>query len=92
MCIFQLYTVGVYLLYCFRVMEKYFSSGKFSQKKFEKELPRSSLEKKLCHWAPRLYAEITYKSIKDHNSEFGNDRRSWQYFELHLPLVFHQNN
>ncbi|CAH1170822.1 unnamed protein product [Phaedon cochleariae] len=63
------------LLETYRDMEDKFSNGKYSQKK--------------CYIAtgPQCAAKLrslkkTYKAIKDHNNKSGNDRKTWQYFNI----------
>lgn len=29
-----------------------------------------------------------YKKIKDHNSKSGNDRQTWQYYEVTIFIIF----
>lgn len=68
-------------------MEEKFTNGKFSHKKcweLVAEVLKNhgySITGSQCASKFRSLKK-TYKSIKDHNSKSGNDRRTWQHFEV----------
>lgn len=68
-------------------MEEKFTNGKLSHKKcweLVAEVLKNhgySITGSQCASKFRSLKK-TYKSIKDHNSKSGNDRRTWQHFEV----------
>ncbi|KYM94641.1 hypothetical protein ALC62_14728 [Cyphomyrmex costatus] len=75
------------LLRTYEEMEEKFTNGKCSHKKCW-ELISEVLKKKGYNvTGPQCASKFrslkkTYKSIKDHNSKSGNNRRTWQHFEI----------
>lgn len=82
------------LLESYRAMEKDFNSGKISQKKAWEKVAKELKVKGHDVTGPQCSSKLrslkkTYKSIKDHNSKSGNDRRTWQFFEVCInSLIF----
>lgn len=75
------------LLRTYETMEEKFTNGKFSHKKCW-ELVAAELKKHgYSITGPQCSSKFrslkkTYKTIKDHNAVSGNDRRTWQHFEI----------
>lgn len=82
------------LLECYRSMEKYFNSGKISQKKVWEKIAKELEAKGHAVTGPQCSSKLrslkkSYKSIKDHNSKSGNSRRTWQFFDVRInSLIF----
>ncbi|EFN82458.1 hypothetical protein EAI_07957, partial [Harpegnathos saltator] len=60
--------------------------GKCSQKHAFQEISKKLAEKNYLFSSKQCMTKLTsmkriYKKIKDHNSKFGNDRQTWQYYE-----------
>ncbi|XP_043495367.1 uncharacterized protein LOC122519756 [Polistes fuscatus] len=75
------------LLESYRSMEKDFNSGKISQKKIWEKVAEELKVKGHNVTGPQCSSKLrslkkSYKSIKDHNSKSGNDRRTWQFFDI----------
>ncbi|XP_018405844.1 PREDICTED: uncharacterized protein LOC108782162 [Cyphomyrmex costatus] len=75
------------LLQTYKENEEKFTNGKQSQKKTWEEISKilkckgHNITGLMC--AAKLRSlKKTYKSIKDHNNKSGNDRKSWQFFEI----------
>ncbi|XP_048515807.1 uncharacterized protein LOC125502119 isoform X3 [Athalia rosae] len=80
------------LLESYRSMENDFNSGKISQKKVWEKVAKELKVKGHDVTGPQCSSKLrslkkSYKSIKDHNSKSGNDRRTWQFFD-----VYQKNN
>lgn len=61
--------------------------GKCSQKHAFQEISKKLAEKSYPFSSKQCMTKLTtmkrmYKKIKDHNSKSGNDRQTWQYFEV----------
>lgn len=75
------------LLQTYEEMEEKLNTGKLSHKKCW-ELTAQILKKNGYNvTGPQCASKFrslkkTYKSIKDHNSKSGNNRRTWQHFEV----------
>ncbi|XP_068992213.1 uncharacterized protein [Neodiprion pinetum] len=75
------------LLESYRALEKDFYSGKISQKKIWEKVAKELKVKGHDVTGPQCSSKLrslkkTYKSIKDHNNKSGNDRRTWQFFDI----------
>ncbi|XP_025988002.2 uncharacterized protein LOC105206713 isoform X2 [Solenopsis invicta] len=75
------------LLDTYKTFEDKFSSGKCSQKKIWEEISDVLAEKGHMITGPQCAAKLrslkkSYKSVKDHNSRSGSDRRTWQFYEI----------
>ncbi|KAH0557658.1 hypothetical protein KQX54_009807 [Cotesia glomerata] len=75
------------LLESYRSMENDFNSGKISQKKVWEKVAKELKVKGHDVTGPQCSSKLrslkkSYKSIKDHNSKSGNDRRTWQFFDI----------
>ncbi|XP_043489893.1 uncharacterized protein LOC122516283 [Polistes fuscatus] len=75
------------LLESYRSMEKDFNSGKIFQKKIWEKVAEELKVKGHNVTGPQCSSKLrslkkSYKSIKDHNSKSGNDRRTWQFFDI----------
>ncbi|CAH2084224.1 unnamed protein product [Euphydryas editha] len=75
------------LLESYRSMEKDFNSGKITQKKVWEKVAKELKVKGHDVTGPQCSSKLrslkkSYKSIKDHNSKSGNDRRTWQFFDI----------
>lgn len=82
------------LLESYRAMEKDFNSGKISQKKVWEKVAQELKIKGHDVTGPQCSSKLrslkkSYKSIKDHNSKSGNDRRTRQFFDVCInSLIF----
>lgn len=77
----------LFLLDTYVEREEKFSSGKFSQKKIWEDIAEAMRHKIPLITGPQCAAKMrslkkTYKSVKDHNSKSGNDRRTWLFYEV----------
>lgn len=75
------------LLENYRASEKKFIDGKQSHKKIWNEIAKIMTEKGHAVTGPQCAAKLrslkkSYKSVKDHNNKSGNNRRTWQFFEV----------
>ncbi|KAG5869067.1 hypothetical protein JTB14_028774 [Gonioctena quinquepunctata] len=75
------------LLETYREMENTFNNGKLSHKKLWKQISQELIAKGYNVTGPQCASKLrslkkTYKSTKDHNNKSGNDRRTWQFFEI----------
>ncbi|XP_074114192.1 uncharacterized protein LOC141537233 isoform X1 [Cotesia typhae] len=75
-------------------MENDFNSGKISQKKVWEKVAKELKVKGHDVTGPQCSSKLrslkkSYKSIKDHNSKSGNDRRTWQFFDI-MEEIFSQ--
>lgn len=73
-------------------MEKDFNSGKISQKKIWEKVAEELKVKGHSVTGPQCSSKLrslkkSYKSIKDHNSKSGNDRRTWQFFDVCINSI-----
>ncbi|KYN06787.1 hypothetical protein ALC62_02268 [Cyphomyrmex costatus] len=74
------------LLQTYKENEEKFTNGKQSQKKTWEKISKilkckGHITRPMC--AAKLKSlKKTYKSVKDHNNKSGNDRKSWQFFEI----------
>lgn len=73
----------------YKTFEEKFSNGKYSHKKVWKEISAILVKKGHTITGPQCAAKVrslkkTYKSVKDHNNRSGNDRRTWQFYEVKL--------
>lgn len=71
--------------------------GKIKQKDAFEKISNSLRQKNININAKQCATKLvslrrTYKKIKDHNSKSGNDRQTWQYFEVRLFFIFTQIN
>ncbi|EZA49025.1 hypothetical protein X777_12833 [Ooceraea biroi] len=71
----------------YRSMEEKFLNGKYSQKKVWEKESEILKDKNYDVTGPQCSAKMrslkkSYKSIKDHNSKSGNDRRTWPFYEV----------
>lgn len=67
--------------------EEKFNRGKQPQKKIWEAIAEKLKEEGYNVTGPQCASKMrslkkTYKSIKDHNSQSGNDKRSWPFFEV----------
>lgn len=74
-------------------MEEKFNSGKISHKKCWELVAEVLKNEGYNYTGPQCSSKFrslkkTYKSIKDHNSKSGNDRRTWQNFEVQDDFLF----
>ncbi|XP_036146674.1 uncharacterized protein LOC114254116 [Monomorium pharaonis] len=75
------------LLETYKTFQDKFSSGKYSHKKVWEEISAILVKKGHPITGPQCAAKLrslkkTYKSVKDHNNRSGNDRRTWQFYEI----------
>lgn len=75
------------LLETYRSMEGTLKSGKLPQKKVWESIAQKLIEKGYHVTGGQCSSKLrslkkTYKSIKDYNNKSGNDKRSWQFFEI----------
>jgi len=68
------------------------NSGKCSQKNIYEKISEKLAEKDISFSPKQCMTKLTtmkrmYKKIKDHNSKSGNNRQSWQYYEVNLLLL-----
>lgn len=68
-------------------MEHKFTNGKMSHKKCWELIAKSLKNKGYDITASQCASKLrslkkTYKSIKEHNAKSGNNRRTWQHFEV----------
>lgn len=75
------------LLQTYKEIEEKFTNGKQSQKKTWEEVSKTLKHNGHNITGPMCAAKLrslkkTYKAVKDHNNKSGNDRRSWQFFEI----------
>ncbi|XP_012217563.1 uncharacterized protein [Linepithema humile] len=80
-------TAVLLLLDTYKTFQDKFSSGKYSHKKIWDEISITLVEKGHLTTGPQCAAKLrslkkTYKSVKDHNNLSGNDRRTWQFYEI----------
>lgn len=80
------------LLESYRAMEKDFNSGKISQKKVWEKVAKELKVKGHDVTGPQCSSKLrslkkSYKSIKDHNGKSGNDRRTWQFFDVRINSI-----
>lgn len=69
------------------------SSGKISHKKAWNEIATTMNAKEYNVSGRQCMTRIntmkrTYKTIKDHNAKSGNNKRTWQYYEVSVTLIF----
>lgn len=79
------------LLDTYKIFQDKFSSGKYSHKKIWDEISAILVEKGHTTTGPQCAAKLrslkkSYKSVKDHNNVSGNDRRTWQFYEVQEKL------
>ncbi|XP_046597816.1 uncharacterized protein LOC124294783 [Neodiprion lecontei] len=87
LCIGGARLVFFLLLESYRALEKDFYSGKISQKNIWEKVAKELKVKGHDVTGPQCSSKLrslkkTYKSIKDHNNKSGNDRRTWQFFDI----------
>ncbi|XP_036143148.1 uncharacterized protein LOC105839115 isoform X3 [Monomorium pharaonis] len=75
------------LLEEYRQREQNMSSGKISHKKAWEQIAQTLQSKGYMVTARQCNTRVntmkrTYKTIKDHNKKSGNDKRSWQYYDV----------
>jgi len=75
------------LLDNYKASEKPFTDGKQSHKKIWNNIAKIMTEKGHAVTGPQCAAKLrslkkSYKSVKNHNSKSGNNRRTWQFFEI----------
>ncbi|KYQ53485.1 hypothetical protein ALC60_07408 [Trachymyrmex zeteki] len=79
------------LLDTYKIFQDKFSSGKYSHKKIWDEISAILVEKGRTTTGLQCAAKLrslkkSYKSMKDHNNVSGNDRRTWQFYEVQEKL------
>lgn len=84
-------TAVLLLLDTYKTFQDKFSSGKYSHKKIWDEISITLVEKGHLTTGPQCAAKLrslkkTYKSVKDHNNLSGNNRRTWQFYEVQEKL------
>jgi len=72
--------------------ESSLNSGKCSQKSIYEKISEKLAEKDISFSPKQCMTKLTtmkrmYKKIKDHNSKSGNNRQTWQYYEVNLLLL-----
>ncbi|XP_036150130.1 trihelix transcription factor GT-2-like [Monomorium pharaonis] len=77
----------ILLLRTYQELETKFTNGKMSHKKCWEQVATLLKEKGYNVTGPQCASKLrslkkTYKSIKDYNAKSGNDRRTWQHFEI----------
>lgn len=80
------------LLEAYRDMENKLHSGKMSHKKIWHLVAQKLTEEGYHVTGPQCAAKLrslkkTYKNVKDHNNRSGNDRRTWQFFEVRKNIL-----
>lgn len=87
-CLYRWTTPCVLLLLdTYKANEQKFTNGKQFQKKTWEEVSETLKRNGHNVTGPMCAAKLrslkkTYKTIKDHNNKSGNDRRTWQFFEV----------
>ncbi|KAK0167762.1 hypothetical protein PV327_001626 [Microctonus hyperodae] len=75
------------LLETYRSMEGILNKGKISQKKFWSKISEELKTKGYDVTGPQCHSKLrslkkTYKSTKDYNQKSGNNRKTWQFYEV----------
>ncbi|KAF5283212.1 hypothetical protein FQR65_LT14041 [Abscondita terminalis] len=75
------------LLHSYRDLEGKIQSGKYSHKSVWEEISQILKNSHYIVTGPQCAAKLrslkkTYKAVKDHNNKSGNNRRTWQYYEI----------
>ncbi|XP_044577100.1 uncharacterized protein LOC123260170 [Cotesia glomerata] len=76
------------ILELYRSMERTLNSGKISQKQVWNKISQDMKKKKGYDvTGPQCHSKIqslkkTYKSTKDHNNKSGNNRKTWQFYDI----------
>ncbi|XP_047520457.1 uncharacterized protein LOC125059859 [Pieris napi] len=75
------------LLELYRSMEGTLNSGKISQKQVWNKISQDMKKKGYDVTGPQCHSKIrslkkTYKSTKDHNNKSGNNRKTWQFYDI----------
>ncbi|KAI4455491.1 heat shock 70 kda protein 14 [Holotrichia oblita] len=89
------HTYVILLLRTYQEQQHKFENGKMSHKKCWESVAKKMNTEGHKMTGPQCSSKLrslkkTYRSIKDHNSRSGNDRRTWQYLEI-MDEIFAKN-
>lgn len=73
-------------------MEGTLNSGKISQKQVWNKISQDMKKKGYDVTGPQCHSKIrslkkTYKSTKDHNNKSGNNRKTWQFYDVSTNIL-----